>query len=163
MYFSARQTTRCSRSRSCPLTCARLCCRLQQLFDCSICRAQILSPLQWFAALGSRCRLLDVPARFAPAIPPRCSAPAGWSARPWETPSASCRALPRCVRDRCLGRRPSHVLLVVVTCSATMLDGRPLVIGLHVVRSGHPRPSLSRPSVPWVSLPGPTRVQSHPG
>ena len=47
-------------------------------------------------------------------------------------------------------------------CSPTMLDGRPLVCGLHVVRSGHPRPSPSGTSVPWVSLPGPTGVQSHP-
>ena len=43
-----------------------------------------------------------------------------------------------------------------------LLDGRHLVCGLLVMRLGHPRPSLSGPSVAWVSLPGPTGVQSHP-
>ena len=44
-----------------------------------------------------------------------------------------------------------------------LLDGGPLVYDLLVLRSGHPRPSLSGPSVPWVSLPGPTGVMTHPG
>ena len=42
-----------------------------------------------------------------------------------------------------------------------MLDGTPRVLGLLVVRLGHPRRlHFVGTGVPWVSLPGPTSVPS---
>ena len=80
------------------LTCAELCSQLQL---CSTARSLHSDPLAGSLASSPRSAL---------AVLRQSSAPAGWSSRARETPSASCRALPG----------------VVVTCSATMFVGRPV-------------------------------------
>ena len=94
----------------------------------------------------TRCPRSCQSSRSAPVVLRQSSAPAGWSST-----------------------------LLVVTCSATMFVGRHLCGTVWVMRhciltlpfvalvSGHPRPHrCSGPSVPWVSLPGPTGVLPMP-